>query len=282
MVTDSKLSLNIEIEYKKFIDCTYNYAIKKFSNKYAYKTKNQKYNLRLIIIELIYFLKSGVSYKYYRGPLNGITLNKHALFFAKNKIFSNVYSSLHTLYSKNNTFSKFKFQQIDTSYAMNKNGKENLGRNKHFKNKNCFKVSAIVDTNRISVKTIVEPGNRNDAKIGLSNIDQISDYVNIINIKYNPYMLGDKGYDLEEFRNKCISNNYKPIIDYNRRNTKNVMLLKHLTKVERIIYKKRIKVENTFCILKKYKRLQIIYDSYLSTYESFIHLAQCLMITKFI
>ena len=43
-----------------------------------------------------------------------------------------------------------------------------------------------------------------------------------------------------------------------------------------------MKVENTFCILKKYKRIQNIYDSYLSTYVSFIYLAQCFMITKFI
>ena len=282
MVTASKLSLNIEIEYKKFIDCTYNYAINKFSKKYAYKTKNQKYELRLIIIELIYFLKSGVSYKYYRGPIHEKTLNKHALFFAKNKIFLNVYTAMHTKYAEDHTFSKFKYQQIDTSYVMNKNGKEELGRNKHFKNKNCYKVSAVVDTNRIPLLTIVEPGNKNDAKIGLANIDQLSENVNIINVKCNPYMLADKMYDTIEFRDKCITHNYKPIIDYNRRNTKNTELIKKLTKKEKEIYKKRIKVENTFCILKKYKRLQNIYDSYLSTYESFVHLAQCLMISKFI
>ena len=282
MVPQSKLSLNIEKEHKKFIDCTYKYAINKFSKKYAFKNKNQKYDLRLVIVEIIYYLKSGVSYKYYRGPINAKTLNTHVLFFAKNKIFQNVYEILHKEYSKNKTFSKFKHQHTDTSYALNKNGKETLGRNKHFKNKNCYKISTIVDNNRIPSSTTVEPGNKNDAKIGLTNIDKINENIKIINSKCESYMLADKMYDTKEFREKCILNNFKPIIDYNKRNTKNKKLIKKLTKKEKKIYKKRMKVENTFCILKKYKRIQLIYDSYLSTYVSFIYLAQCFMITKFI
>ena len=157
-----------------------------------------------------------------------------------------------------------------------------MGRNKHFKNKNCYKVSTISDQNRIPSLTIVEPGNKNDAKIGLTNIDRINENVKNINFKCKPYMLADKMYDTNEFREKCTSNNFKPIIDYNKRNTKNSKLIKKLTKKEKQIYKKRIKVENTFCILKKYKRIQLIYDSNLSTYVSFIYLAQCIMITKFI
>ena len=167
MVPQSKLSLNIEKEHKKFIDCTYKYAINKFSKKYAFKNKNQKYDLRLVIIEIIYFFKSGVSYKYYRGPINAKTLNTHVLFFAKNNIFQNVYEILHKEYSENKTFSKFKQQHTDTSYVLNKNGKEKLGRNKHFKNKNCYKISTIVDNNRIPNSTTVEPGNKNDAKIAM-------------------------------------------------------------------------------------------------------------------
>ena len=277
-----KLSHDILVEYRKFIDCAYKYTINKFPKKYAFQNKNQKYDLQLVIIEIIYFTKSGVSYKYYRGPINAKTLNTHVLFFAKHKIFENVYKILHDWYSKDKTYSKFKYQHIDTSYVMNKNGKEKLGRNKHFKNKNCYKLSSIVDDNRIANSTVIKPGNKNDTKIGLVNIDKIDENMKIINSKCKPYILADKMYDTNEFREKCISNNYKPIIDYNKRNTKNNKLIKKLTRKDKRIYKKRIKVENTFCILKKYKRIQLIYESYLSTYTSFIYLAQCLMINRFI
>jgi len=95
-------------------------------------------------------------------------------------------------------------------------------------------------------------------------------------------MLADKMYDTNEFRNSCTKANYKPIIDYNKRRTKDVKKIKRLTKKERKIYNKRIKVENRFCIFKKYRRIRIIYDSYLSTYSSFLYLAECLMIQGYI
>jgi len=170
MTTDQgslKESLKIFVENVNLIDIIYNYVIENYSKKYSFKNKRQKYGARLIIIELIYLAKTGLSYDNYRGPVNSKTLNTHALFFAKNRIFENVYERLHKEYSKTNTSSKFKYQSTDTSYIMNLNGKENIGRNKHNKNKNCYKVSIIVDSNGIPHSTSIVAGNHNDAKIGL-------------------------------------------------------------------------------------------------------------------
>ena len=278
----SKQALNIFTEYETLIMIVYDYVLYHFPKKYAFNTKKQKYNAILIITELIYLNKTGISYENYRGPVNAKTLNKHSLFFAEYTIFKNVYALMHVEYSKYNSFSKFKYQSTDTSYIMNINGKEGLGRNTHFKNKNCYKISMIVDSNRIPHSTIITAGNHNDAKIGLTNIDTINEYINIKNGIHKPYLLADKMYDTNDFRNECIEVGYKPIIDYNKRNTKNKKLIKKLTKKQRKTYKKRIKVENTFCIIKKYKRIRFIYDSYLSTYTSFLYLAECCMIRKYL
>ena len=281
MNTLEQYSLKVYFENTKAIDSIYNYVIKKFPKKYGYYTKNQKYNLRTIVTELIYFIQSGVSYKNYRGPINAKTLNSHALFFSKNRIFEKVYELRHNVYLDSKTATKFKYQSLDTSYIMNKNGKEDIGRNKHFKNKNCFKLSTIVDSNGVPLSVSINPGNNNDAKIGEIDIDNIGYQVKEINEFCRPYMLADKMYDTKNFREKCIKSNYRPIIDYNKRNTKDEKLIKRLTKKQRKIYKKRIVVENRFCIIKKYKRLQLIYDSYSKTYLSFVYLALCCMIEKY-
>lgn len=270
---------------KKNIDIIsriHNYVLNKFPKKYAFKTKNQKYNLKLIINEIIYFIQSGVSYRHYRGPLNAKTLNKHILFFSKHQIFYRIYKQLLNEYINIKSYTKLKYQSIDTSFIMNKNGKQNIGRNKYFKNKMCYKLSFIVDSNGIPNSVSVNPGNINDAKIGISDIDNIIDSIKDINTKIIPYMLADKMYDTCEFRSKCVKHKFKPLIDYNRRNTKNNKLIKSLTPIEKKIYNKRIKVENTFCLIKKFKRLYTIYDSYMSTYKSFVFLALCLMINKYI
>lgn len=282
MMTELKNSLKLIKDKNSLVNYVYDYVIKKFPAKYTFKTKNQKYDLRIIISEILYFLVSGVSYANYRGPINNKTLNRHIIFFTRNNIFKDIYDSLFNEYIKNKAHTKLKYQYTDTSFIINKNGKQKLGRNKFCKNKKCYKLSLIVDINGIPNSSLIRSGNKNDAKIAINNILLHKNSMKRANSKIKPYMLADKMYDTKEFRDICKQNNYKPIVDYNKRNIKNKKLIKVLQKKEKKIYKKRTKVENTFCLLKKYKRLQIIYDSYLSTYITFLNIALCLMILKYL
>ncbi len=61
-------------------------------------------------------------------------------------------------------------------------------------------------------------------------------------------MLADKIYDTKNVRSKIVDLNIKPIIASNKKNTKDQEKLKkkQLTNHEKLIYKKRIIVENTF------------------------------------
>ena len=281
-MTNYEFSLKIPINRSEFSERVYNYAIKKFPEKYAFKNVHQIHDIRLIISEILYFLDSGVCYKLYRGPLGKSTLNDHVRFFTINKIFENVYYEMHDEYKKQQKKAIFRYKAIDTSFIINKNGKESIGRNTYFKNKNCLKLSYTVDMNKIPETVIIVPGNMADCKIGELNIDAIDDKIKDINAELKPYLMADKAYDSANFRQKCIDNNHKPLIDYNKRNTKDKTKIKQLTKFEKSIYTKRIMVENSFATTKQKKRLMIMYDSYLSTYRSFIFLSLCVKIQKFI
>ena len=68
--------------------------------------------------------------------------------------------------------------------------------------------------------------------------------------RHKQYMLADKGYDTKEIRKFITKNGYTPIIDYNKRNTKDKLKLNKLSAKDIQKYNKRIKVENSYAHLK--------------------------------
>ena len=81
------------------------------------------------------------------------------MFFSREHIFEKVYEDLYNEYIKINGYSKLKYQSIDTTFIMNKTGKQRLGRNRFFKNKNAYKISIISDMNSLPVSIIIDSGN---------------------------------------------------------------------------------------------------------------------------
>lgn len=282
---------------KKFVRKKYGHIF--FNKKYV---KMRKYKLHTIINEIYYFLKSGTSYRLYRGPIKYRSLNYYINFFQKNNIFRDVYNNFINRYLRRRNL---KYLSTDTSFFINNNcttgrhliaknlkakmrrrklKKEQytdinknliLGKNKYVKNKNCAKLSLISDKNGIPIDCRLYNGAINDARIG---IDQINAFTLPYKIK-TKYLMADKGYDTKDFRESC-SKKFTPIIDYNNRNSKNN--IKKLSKEEQKIYKKRISVENSFCYIKKYRRLLLIYEKKITNFMAFIYLALCCIIRKHI
>jgi len=96
--------------------------------------------------------------------------------------------------------------------------------------------------------------------------------LSINNKKYKRYFLADSIYDSNKIKFKLGELNIKPIIPPNIKNTKDPIKIKNkqLSNKDKIIYKKRIRVENAFCYLQKNRRCQIIYDKYIETFLSYI------------
>ena len=79
-------------------------------------------------------------------------------------------------------------------------------------------------------------------------------------------LLGDKGYDSDEFRNTLIQRGISPCIPH-RSNRK----IQH--NYDRELYKKRHKVENMFGKLKDWRRIHTRYDRCAHTFFSSICIA---------
>lgn len=83
------MNFNLVFELKKIILATNN-----LKDSYNTQHTNSKYSLDLIINEILYFLKSGVSWRMLRSTINYKTLFWHYSRFVKNKVF------LKLLYNK--------------------------------------------------------------------------------------------------------------------------------------------------------------------------------------
>lgn len=264
-----------EIDLTEYI-CKF--IMNKFQDKYNFKFRTQKFTLKQIITDILYLLKTGISYSNLRSNISKSNLNKHFLFLSKNNIFRDCYLSLLEKYFNKNKSGKLKYQYIDTSFIINQNGlSKNIARNKYYKNKKGYKISAITDNNGIPISILVKNGAVNDAKFIDEHFNNLFIVTNTDRLKkhnkYKQYMMADKGYDSKEFRQKCTLKGYQVIIPFNKRNTKDPNKIKTLNEKEKLKYKKRIKVENLFCWLKKNKRIKEINDKYLDSYISFLYLA---------
>ena len=71
----------------------------KLKNTYYHKHPNTKYRIELIIKELIYVLKTGISWNNLRSPINSKTLYWHFKNFIKYHIFNRLFDT-----SKNKFF----------------------------------------------------------------------------------------------------------------------------------------------------------------------------------
>jgi len=260
-----------------FIQTTYDYVMTHFPNKYNYSNIHQIYDLRTIIQEILYLLKTGTSYNNYRGPIKAKALSTHVIFFANNDIFIHVYKILYDRYdnlTKHKVYNKH--LSIDTSIIPNRNGKEGLGRTPLYKNKKCYKISNIVDSNKVSKLPIIVSGNTHDSKIAIQQVSQLKHKIDQIQL------LGDGGYDSNKLRCVCDKLNVKLITNKNKRNTKDPKKIHKLTKKDKYKLKKRVIVENFYASYKQYRRVAFILDSYRSTYVSFSLMAMSHMLSRII
>lgn len=262
-------------EDKLFITTTYDYVMTHFPYKYNFSNVHQKYDLTTIICEMLYILKTGCSYNNYRGFVNPKALSTHVLFFAHNSIFRGVYDIFYNKYSNLIKYKVYKKDKsIDTSIIPNRNGKEGLGRTPLYKNKNCYKISNIVDSNKVSSEPIITSGNTHDSKIAIQQISKLEYQCDKINL------LGDGAYDSAKLRKVCDKLNIRLITNFNKRYTKDPKKIRKLTKKDKYKLKKRIIVENFYSTYKQYRRVAHVLDSYKSTYVLFSYMAMSHMLSR--
>ena len=97
----------------------------------------------------------------------------------------------------------------------------------------------------------------------------IDDLRSNIKNNYKINLIADKGYILKRKNKKILKRNKNTrLITPYRKNQK-----KTNTDTEKKLLNERYKVENIFMYLKKFKRINIRYDSTIQSYHNFIYLA---------
>ena len=188
-----------------FVKIICNYIEKHFKNKYNFSHFNQKYELKLIIEELLYLLKTGLSWRDYRGDINWHTLYAHHSFFKKKNVFKKVYKLLLNKYFKKNKYGKLKYQLIDSSSIKNQFGVDKIGRNKFYKNKKIMKLSLVTDVNGIPISVLLEKGTKYDSTFvddHLNDLYVITNTNKYYKSKHKQYFLADAGYDSKKNKTK--------------------------------------------------------------------------------
>ena len=245
------------------------------SKSYNFKYHTQKHKLDDILKEIIYILKTGISYRNLRSNINYNTIYYNYCKLNRYKIFELSFKDLMKKYLKRTKNRTLKIISTDTSFISNKNGKDNIGYNKYYSKKNGNKISLIVDKKGFPLNVKIYNGKINDSKIFMK---QINDY-NIDNNNEIKYFLCDKGYDSKEIDNKLKDLNYIPLILQNKRGIKDKNKLRKFSSDEGKIYSNRMRVENSFCKLKQLRRINLRYDCKIENYLGYIYLG---IILKFI
>lgn len=139
-----------------------------------------------------------------------------------------------------------------------------------FKNKKCCKISILNDFNGIPFSIISKQGNFHDISFFNEHKKDIEHLSNFIPNNNSIYFLADKAYVSKNINAYFHNKKIKVLIPNKRMKNKPI---KNFNKKQENIYKKRLIVEHLFKDIKRFKRVNMIFDSNHSTFMSFIFLS---------
>lgn len=257
-------------------------ATKKLYSKKSEYVHNKKHSLEDYFNEIIKFFRNCTYWRRYTGAINGRVLNNKFNEFVNMGVFDSAYQIILEMYMKNNNIMNLKFQSTDTYFVKNKLCIDNIGRNVKYKSKKGIKISSIVDMNGVPLSLICDKCNIHDSKLFIDTKNNMLVDTNPLKYqytnKYKQYLLADTAYDSKKIRDKLINDGYNPIIEHNKRNTKDKTKIKSLTKHERQLYKNRIVIENFHSWLAQYPKMNMVTDKLLKTFRGCVYLCSSIIL----
>ena len=227
------------------------------NKKYTLNHPRTKYTLDDILIDILYVLKTGIPWRSMRSHIHWNTLYHHFKDIVNRNIFGKLFSVLKRRYLNKRLINTL---IVDTSFIPNKYGRNKIARNKFYKNKRGNKISLITDVNGIPLSVVINKGTVHDIKFINTHLKDFS------NVNKPTILLADKGYVSNNLRNILLNKNIS-IMTPRKSNQKKCETF------DKNLYKKRIRIENTFQKLKIYRRINMRYDHYLKTFNSFVMLS---------
>ena len=187
-------------------------------------------------------------------------------------VLKETYKELLIKYYKKTPAKKLKMRFTDTTSICNKYGSDLVDYNGH-KKRNVTKLSLITDSNGIPLSYKIALGSTYDSTIFSEHINLEPLIDSQLDAKHRKYFLADSEYDTKQILERLRQMNYIPIIAYNKRNTKDCKKMRYFNKVEKNIYKHRLKIEHMNGFIKTHRRVNVRYDRNIDTFEGSINLA---------
>jgi hypothetical protein len=223
----------------------------------------------------------------YKGTISGKYLNKRHNQYCKWGVYECLYRIILLSYYSTNKFNKLKYQSIDSTFVKNLYGAEIYGRDIKYKSKNGIKISVIVDINGVPNSIAIAGANNYDSKIAMEQINNVlieTDTKSVENNnKYKQYIIGDAAYCSTPLCNALIKQGYTPIMDVNKRNTKNRILLRKMNTAKRKyrkIQNKRLVVENFNSWLHKYPKLDRVIEKSTKSFRGLLLLGCSILVNN--
>ncbi len=257
--------------------------------KDSYK-RNVKYTIDDYIIGVVSILKSGVSWNSYVGTINGNTLRKKHSEWDKLGIYDYIYKNSLNKYLKTMPITEeLKYQSIDSTFIEDVNGSKCASYSGIYKRRKGeaskgIKISSLVTSSGIPISTTIDSANKYDSPLLPNIVDNCviecntKKYAN--HNRYKQYLLADSGYDSKANHKLLRKKGYTPIIIPNNRNTKNKKKIRKLNKKQKTIYKKRTIIENYHSWIKKFKRIESLYERNINNYRGLLMLGITIIINR--
>ena len=134
---------------------------------------------------------------------------------------------------------------------------------------------AIVDSKGVPlINPIVYDSTIADCRLAIDDINKIINNKSIMRatrkVKGKIYLLADSGYDTKEIRKLLKKHNITAIIKPNNRGTKDPKKLRYLNKLENQYYKKRTIVEHFFGFIKRFPKVNCVYERTKKSYQGIL------------
>ena len=246
---------------KKYIEYLETYISENFPNKRKHKYSNYYY-----LCNIFYVLKTGIQWNMLNCDCHYTSVYKKYNEWNKLNVFKNIYKFILNEYLSKNII---KNVYIDSSHIKNVTGSETIGRNHYDRFRNSTKLHLIIDDNRIPINYSFTGGNINDSKLTEPLSKKLIE-INKKDSRRTINLVGDKGYvnyNLQKKLQKGKINLYTPLKKNNKKIKDKKSYMKKYNKFN------RISIENVFCRLDKYKRIQLRYERKILSLEGFHLLA---------
>lgn len=255
--------------------CKYIFSVGEIAIHFNFYFPSQKWIVSDIVRALLYKLKEGCSFKSLEKifGISHSTLSNSFSVLQKFNVFSLSYSKLLKKYYGRRFIDKLKYRLTDTSSVVNKGCTEEVNYNKYYGRKKISKISTETDSDGIAIGLKIVAGNVTDNKIYRQQVFEERFIDEKMDIETRKYLLADSGYDDKETLSTIRENNFTPIVRQNKRNIKDRNKIREMTKYETKIYKKRIKIENSYCTMKKNKDINAIYYKKINSFKNMVILS---------